>query len=349
MAQFDYDQIPNPSPGSAAAPASRGILENHLVFRRHPVNLLAPGFIALFMVVLVIIFAIFLSASGLVPLPDYLPYVFLFSGVLIILAITYFFMQWAFWYLDIWVVTEEKLIDSQLVALFSRRRSEIALRQVQDMRYHISGTLATLFRFGDIIIQSAAKEGLFRLIAISQPREAVNRIAALVAQASKLRLPQEEPRPSRPTTLLGEHLVRAGVISTSELANALSEQSLSGQRLGDMLIAKGLISKSDLVTALSGQYRIPEIDLSRYEIDSSVTKYISYEGAKKHNIIPVSRTNNGILVAISDPSGTKMGEIRDECEVPVDFVVADEDYIREAIHGHYLAESDESNLLAPSG
>lgn len=325
---------------------SLNVIEDHLVYRRHPVNLLASGLIVVLMLVLIIFFAVSLPLLEVIPMPDYLPYIILFSGLLFFLAISYFFMQWTFWYLDVWIITEEKLIDSQLVTFFLRRRSEIALRQIQDIRYNISGTLATLFRFGDIIVQTASKEGAFKLVAIHRPGQASSSIAALVGQAVKPRSAERETQRATPTMLLGEKLLRGGFISQADLNWAIAEQAKSGKRLGDILIERGLIKKENLVTTLSSQYRIPEIDLSRYEIDSSVVKYISHEVAKKYTIIPVSRTHNGILVAIADPSGTKMGEIRDQSDVPIEFVVADEDYIKEAIHGYYLTGSDEEESSA---
>ena len=232
------------------------------------------------------------------------------------------------------MVGEDKLIDSQLVTFFVHRRSELALRQVQDIRYTIPGTLATVFRFGDILIQSASKEGSFKLMSIKNPGDAVTKIGALVEAASKVKF--QSSAAAMPIAPLGEKLVQEGLISPADLASALSEQAATGKRVGDILVERGLIKKSDLVTALSSQHRIPEIDISRYEIDKSAIKHISYEIAKKYTVVPVSHTNDGVLVAIAEPSELAMSEIRGTVSIPIDFVVADEDYIKEAIRGHYL-------------
>ncbi|MFA5270154.1 MAG: hypothetical protein WC400_00855 [Patescibacteria group bacterium] len=310
----------------------------YLVYRRHPVNLLGPAAFTMLAVLLIIIFVAIIIATGLLPMPDALPFVVLYVGVLVFLAISYFFMYWSFWYLDIWVVGEDKLIDSQLITFFVHRRSELALRQVQDIRYTIPGTLATVFRFGDILIQSAAKEGSFKLMSIKNPGDAVTKIGALVEAASRVKF--QASATTMPTVPLGEKLVQEGLISPADLANALSEQAATGKRVGDILVERGLIKRSDLVTALSSQHRIPEIDISRYEIDKSAIKHIAYEIAKKYTVIPVSHTNNGILVAIAEPSELVMSEIRGMTNLPIDFVVADEDYIKEAIRGHYLATDE---------
>lgn len=330
----------NPISNQSGAPLAPSTIspEEYLVYRRHPVNLLMPAGLVLLVVIMIMVFTVVLTTTGAIPMPDYLPYVIMYAGVLIFLAMSYFFMYWTFWYLDIWVVTGDKLIDSELITFFLHRRGELALRQVQNISYSIPGTLATLFRFGDILIQSAAKEGSFRLMSISNPGEAVTKIGALVEAASKARF--QPSAAAMPLVPLGEKLVQEGLISPTDLATALAEQSATGKRVGDILVEKGLIKKSDLVTALSSQHRIPEIDLSRYEIDREALKHISYNVAKQYTVVPVSRTNHGILVAIAAPSELTMNEIRGTTDVPIDFVVADEDYIKEAIRGHYLTTDE---------
>jgi len=310
----------------------------YLVYRRHPVNLLGPAAFTILTILLISVFVVIVITTNLLPMPDSVPFIILFVGVLIFMTITYFFMYWTFWYLDIWVVSEDKLIDSQLITFFVHRRSELALRQVQDIRYTIPGTLATIFRFGDILIQSAAKEGSFRLMSIKDPGAAVTKIGALVEAASKVKF--QSSAAATPIVPLGEKLVQDGLISPADLASALTEQAATGKRVGDILVERGLIKKSDLVTALSSQHRIPEIDISRYEIDKSAIRHINYETAKKYTVIPVSHTNNGVLVAIAEPSEMVMSEIRGAANLPIDFVVADEDYIKEAIRGHYLSTDE---------
>ncbi|MBN2585312.1 hypothetical protein JXA59_01530 [Patescibacteria group bacterium] len=312
--------------------------EEYLIYRRHPVNLWGPAGLTIVVFLMLIIFWILISSADILPMPESLPYIVLYFGVLLSLAVNYFFMYWAFWYLDIWVVNGEKLIDSQLITFFLHRRSELALRQVQDIRYTIPGTLATIFRFGNILVQSAAKEGSFKLLSIKNPGVAVTKIGALVEAASRVKF--QSSSSTMPTVPLGEKLVQEGLISPADLASALSEQAATGRRVGDILVERGLIKRTDLVTALSSQHRIPEIDISRYEIDKTAIKHISYEIAKKYTVIPVSHTNNGVLVAIAVPSELAMNEIRGMVNISVDFVVADEDYIKEAIRGHYLTTDE---------
>ena len=66
---------------------------------------------------------------------------------------------------------------------------------------------------------------------------------------------QNGSTPARPWRPIGELLVDAGVITRSELDEALAEQRTSGQRLGEILIESGRISWLALAQAIGDQAR----------------------------------------------------------------------------------------------
>lgn len=308
-----------------------------LVYRRHPINLATPAMITIFMLSMIIFSTIFILTSDIVDLGLYLSYVVLYSGILIFLALSYFFMNWTFWYLDVWIITASKLIDSQLITFFVRRRAELALEQIQDIRFTIPGTLATIFSCGNILIQSAAKEGNFRLMFIPNPREAVIEINRII---KNVRTSAQKPvvlvGQSSPTMRLGEELIKSNLLSVTNLDTALAQQAQSGKRLGEILLEKGLLNKKDLVTALSSQYRLPEVNLRRYNFDLEVINYLTSDIATKNLAIPISKTSDGVLMAIADPSSDQIIEnIRAHLDMPVDFAIADETDIKWAIQKYY--------------
>ena len=60
--------------------------------------------------------------------------------------------------------------------------------------------------------------------------------------------------PSKP--MLGEILVKTGIISSEDLSMALSEQRAKGGRLGEILFRRGRIGFSSLSWALAHQTAI---------------------------------------------------------------------------------------------
>lgn len=316
-----------------------------LTYRRHWIGLVVPIFVTILMLLSIVVFIIGLSLSEVISIEEYSPYIILFSGLFTFLAISYFFTLWTFWYLDAWIVTKDKLIDSQLVSFFVHRRSEVPLRQIQDISYKITGTLATIFRCGDIDIQTASEHGSFKLILIENPGRAVHDISTLVKRASAEPVHKQQSSNHINNSInmpLGEILIRAGLLSSNELSVALSEQLNSSKRLGEILLSKGIITDEDLLNALNSQQKqdnpihLPEIDLSHYQIDPFVTQMISRDIAMKYGLMPISRTHGGsILVAMADPTENKMAEVRSQVQTTIDFITADKEQILEAIHQQY--------------
>jgi hypothetical protein len=81
------------------------------------------------------------------------------------------FLTWYRYHNDIWVITNQRLIDSSKRSPFSLRISTADLVNVQDMTIQRSGLLRTLLDYGDIICQTAAELQEFRLSGIPDPRK----------------------------------------------------------------------------------------------------------------------------------------------------------------------------------
>lgn len=308
-----------------------------LFYRRHPINLLVPALITLLILLFIIGFwgVVYNFAS---PMPNaYWPYLTLFTGWAVFMAVSYFMMEWMFWYFDTWVIKDDKLIDSQLVAFFRHNRSEMPLRQAQDIKFDVSGVLATLFDVGDVTIQTASKQALFTLRSIAHPERAVKEIGVLVQHAAREIYGRTNEFIYSPSPiLLGELLVQKGLITAMDLAIALEEQKKSGLRLGKILINKGLIKKQDLLNALSAQHRIPEMDLTYVNIDPGVVNCLTKEIVLKYRLMPLFKTpNNVLMIAVDNLSAQLTEEVQDACGTPITFVIADEDKIQQAIREYY--------------
>jgi len=80
------------------------------------------------------------------------------------------FLAWYRYHNDIWVVTNQRLVDSFKRHPFSLRISTADLINIQDMTIERSGVLRTLMDYGNIVCQTAAEQQDFRLIGIPDPR-----------------------------------------------------------------------------------------------------------------------------------------------------------------------------------
>lgn len=71
--------------------------------------------------------------------------------------ILFLFFVWTDFYLDMWVVTNERIIDVEQHGLFSREISEIPISRVQDITLEVHGFFETILKFGTIKIRTAGE------------------------------------------------------------------------------------------------------------------------------------------------------------------------------------------------
>lgn len=95
------------------------------------------------------------------------------------------FLAWMDYYLDVWIITPERLIDIEQKGPFSRTVSEVDLRRIQDISSSTHGLLATFFGLGDIHLQTAAEASKFTMESIPSPVRTRRSIMDLVHQAQE--------------------------------------------------------------------------------------------------------------------------------------------------------------------
>jgi CRP-like cAMP-binding protein/membrane protein YdbS with pleckstrin-like domain len=80
--------------------------------------------------------------------------------------------EYADWRNDVYIVTNERIIDIQKKPLFfAEVRREAPLDNVQNVDVIIPGPLAHLLGYGNVIIQTAAETGQFDFVFVGSPRE----------------------------------------------------------------------------------------------------------------------------------------------------------------------------------
>ncbi|PYO66154.1 MAG: type II secretion system protein GspE, partial [Gemmatimonadetes bacterium] len=104
------------------------------------------------------------------------------------------------------------------------------------------------------------------------------------------------------TDKLGDILVREGLITLEQLKKALQEQKSSGMRLGYTLVKLGFVEETEVTKCLARQYRMPAVDLTRFEVDPKILKLLPPDIATKHTVLPLKREGRTLTVAIADPN-----------------------------------------------
>ena len=90
---------------------------------------------------------------------------------------------------------------------------------------------------------------------------------------------------SNSTERIGDLLVREGMISKEQLDKALQEQRQNGTRVGYNLVKLGFVHELELTKMLAKQYKMPAVDLSRFEVDPKIVKLIPTDIAVKQLVL----------------------------------------------------------------
>ncbi len=135
---------------------------------------------------------------------------------------------------------------------------------------------------------------------------------------------------------LGDILVRDGLITADQLKRALQEQRSSGMRLGYTLVKLGFIEETEITKMLARQYRMPAVDLSRFEVDPKILKLISSDIANKYTVLPLKREGRTLTIAIADPNNVAaIEDIKFITRCDIFPVIAGEYTLRNALERYY--------------
>ena len=93
-----------------------------------------------------------------------------------------FFVSWLNYYLDVWIITNERIINITQQRLFHRIVSEQKLYRVQDVTWQIEGVLGNIFKFGNVTIQTAGEQGKFTFEHIPDPEAVAKSVMDLLEQ-----------------------------------------------------------------------------------------------------------------------------------------------------------------------
>ena len=158
--------------------------------RKHWFVFLAEGILILIAVVLpaaVIVFSLWFSPS----IREY------FSGQIIAavaffwatwaqLAWIGFFIAWTNYYLDVLVVTDKRIMDIEQISLFRRDVVTVPLENIQDIKVEVIGVIPTLFKFGNLHIQTAGMTKEVLIKGLSRPTEIKDMISELYHKTADL-------------------------------------------------------------------------------------------------------------------------------------------------------------------
>jgi type IV pilus assembly protein PilB len=102
--------------------------------------------------------------------------------------------------------------------------------------------------------------------------------------------------------MLGQLLVKRGIVTDEQIGAALALQATSGKRLGELLVDIGALDERSLVDALADYFDMPVTHLRRDAPDPAALALVPEHLAREHLAIPVHIDGDGLRVAVAQPS-----------------------------------------------
>lgn len=165
-----------------------------ILIRRHWFVFIRPTIIFVFLLILPpLSIVITPSYFPIVADPAIAPVIQFLLAIYIMAILTYAFVLWMAYYLDVWIITNQRIIDVEQAGLFTRSVSEMTMDRIQNVTVEIPGFIATIFGFGNIRIQTAG-EADFTIMEVAEYETAKD----LIVKYSYAEHPIKTDRPPPP-------------------------------------------------------------------------------------------------------------------------------------------------------
>lgn len=150
-----------------------------LLLRRHPFVILIRLFFAIILLLVpiaaLVVFGKIIILRHLVGLTAFL------VGAWYLLLWQVIFYALTMYTLDVWIVTDRRIIDSRQRGFFNRTISELHLSRIQDISVNTKGVIPTLLHYGDLNVQTAGTEEKFDFLQIPKPEKVKDEIMRIAA------------------------------------------------------------------------------------------------------------------------------------------------------------------------
>jgi uncharacterized membrane protein YdbT with pleckstrin-like domain len=157
--------------------------QTKLILRRHWITLISLSFSFIIVLILPVatIMAIQYGAPTFFDDPVKTTLLILGLSIFFLYAWLFLFQHYIDYHLDIWIVTDRRILNIEQHGLFSRTVSELRLHRVQDVTAEVRGFFHTMLDFGNVHIQTAGEKQRFVFEEIPHP----NQVAKIILEMAE--------------------------------------------------------------------------------------------------------------------------------------------------------------------
>jgi len=95
----------------------------------------------------------------------------LLASIYYLSVMLFFYTSFVEFYLDIHIITNDRMVDINQITLFARKIAEVDLYQIQDVSSDVKGFFPTIFNYGNVDVQTAGSIPKFRMENVHNPHK----------------------------------------------------------------------------------------------------------------------------------------------------------------------------------
>src|SRR3954451_22115923 len=100
---------------------------------------------------------------------------------------------------------------------------------------------------------------------------------------------------------IADALVEDGLLSVKQVEELMAQQKKEGTRLLKLILEKAYVSEQDMAVSMGRVLNTAPINLARVTVPLDVAELVPRDLAHNHKVVPVSRLENKLFLAMADP------------------------------------------------
>jgi type IV pilus assembly protein PilB len=106
-----------------------------------------------------------------------------------------------------------------------------------------------------------------------------------------------------PRNRLGDVIIELGFADRELIEEVMTREAESKRPMGELLVRSGLVTSTQLAQALAERNSLDFVDLNVFNVDQGATNLVSSADAQRYQAVPIAFLPDGsLLVATADPS-----------------------------------------------
>src|SRR6266550_4222104 len=100
---------------------------------------------------------------------------------------------------------------------------------------------------------------------------------------------------------IADALIEDGLLTVAQVEELMERQKKEGTRFIKLVLEKAYVSEQDMTVSVGRVLNVPPINLARINIPNDVADLLPREVAHNHKVVPVSRLDKKLFLAMADP------------------------------------------------